>query len=180
MGRVSPACRVAAGLDARTGPAVASCRTPDTTNGKCPIDTQALPGSAAAPRQPRCTCGSLASGYPGGPRGADGEVAALQDAAWPVAVEEGVERGQVAGAYPAVEVGPEPSQRGLGVTASRGGGGSRQIDREGPAGLDGEASLGQVRAPVGAEMRQLVGVSFGHGGMAARFEPRAGAAGVVG
>src|ERR1700731_2503039 len=107
---------------------------------------------------------SRPSGHPYGPRGADGEVAAPQDAVGPIAVDERVERGQIVGAHSAVEAGPDASQGCLSVTAGGGGKRGRQIDGEVPLGLDGEAGFVQARSPVGAEMRYLVGQSFGQGG----------------
>src|SRR5450755_2859660 len=82
-------------------------------------------------------------GHPYGPRGADGEVVALQDAVGPVAVDDGVERGQIVVTHLAVEAGPDAPQGYRSVTAGGSGKRRRQIDGEGPLGLDGEAGLGQ-------------------------------------
>src|SRR6202035_1017879 len=101
--------------------------------------------------------GVLAVSWPPGcpyrPRGADGEIVAFQDAVGAVAVDERVERGQIVGAHTAVQAGPGASQGCLSVAAGGGGKRGRQVDGEGPLGLDGEAGFVQAWGPVGAEMR---------------------------
>jgi hypothetical protein len=94
-----------------------------------------------------------------------------------IAVDEGVEGGQVVRAHPVVEGGPQAAEGDLGVTAGRGRQRGRQVDGELALTQQGEAGLAQPRGPVRAEMRQLAGQFPGQDRVAALFEPGTGLGG---